>query len=100
MDAVKAVLLADLSASKDYEIDGAATLNAWVRNQLHLNAGQATQLVKNVAALRDLPLVGDAARAGLISAEHVRAFVYGLRYVGLEPMLQYQERAGRSSDPA
>jgi len=91
LDAVKAVLLADLSATKDYELDGASTLNGWVRNQLHLNAGQATQLVKNVAALRDLPLVGDAARAGLISAEHVRAFVYGLRHVGLPPMLQHQD---------
>jgi hypothetical protein len=91
LDALKAVLLADLSATKDYEIDGASTLNMWVRNQLHLNAGQATQLVKNVAALRDLPLVGEAARAGLISAEHVRAFVYGLHHVGLEPMLQHQD---------
>jgi hypothetical protein len=91
LDALKAVLLADLSATKDYEIDGASTLNAWVRNQLHVNAGQATQLVKNVAALRDLPLVGEAARAGLISAEHVRAFVYGLRHVGMEPMLQHQD---------
>ena len=91
MDAVKAVLLADLVASKDYEIDGASTINAWVRNQLHLNSGQATQLVKNVTALRDLPLVGEAARAGLISADHVRAFVYGLRFVGLEPMLQHQD---------
>ena len=90
LDAVKAVLLAELVASKDYEIDGASTINAWVRNQLHLNSGQATQLVKNVTALRDLPLVGDAARAGLISADHVRAFVYGLRFVGLEPMLQFQ----------
>jgi hypothetical protein len=91
LDAVKAVLLADLGSSKDYEIDGASTINAWVRNQLHLNAGQATQLVKNVTALRDLPLVGEAARAGQISAEHVRAFVYGLRHIGLDTMLQYQD---------
>ena len=87
----KRVLLAELVASKDYQIDGASTINAWVRNQLHLNSGQATQLVKNVTALRDLPLVGEAARAGLISADHVRAFVYGLRFVGLEPMLQHQD---------
>src|SRR5829696_8940714 len=72
LDAAKAVLLADLQASKDYELDGASTLNAWVRNQLRLNAGQATALVRNVAALRDLPLVADAALSGQISAAHVR----------------------------
>jgi hypothetical protein len=62
-----------------------------VRNQLHLNAGQATQLVKNVHALRDLPLVGEAARAGLINAHHVRAFAYGLRHVGLELMREHED---------
>ena len=61
IDAQKAVLLADLEASKDFELDGASTLNTWVRNQLRMNAGQATTLVKNVAALRDLPLLAEAA---------------------------------------
>jgi hypothetical protein len=102
LDAVKAVLLADLEASKDFELDGASTVNMWVRNQLHLNAGQATVLVKNVHALRDLPLVGEAARAGLISADHVKVFVYGLRHIGLEPMLTHQElfvQVAREHDP-
>ncbi|MET1061592.1 MAG: HNH endonuclease, partial [Aeromicrobium sp.] len=34
MDAAKAILLAELQASKDHEIDGASTLNTWVRTQL------------------------------------------------------------------
>lgn len=33
LDAQKAVLLAELKASKDFELDGDSTLNAWVRNQ-------------------------------------------------------------------
>ena len=41
--------------------------------------------------LRDLPLVAEAAFAGQISAQHVRAFVYGLKHVGLDPMRQHQE---------
>ncbi len=57
LDAQKAVLLAELDTTKNFELDGASTLNAWVRNQLRMNAGQATTLVKNVAALRDLPLL-------------------------------------------
>ncbi|MCW2824029.1 MAG: endonuclease, partial [Aeromicrobium sp.] len=91
MDAAKAILLAELQASKDFEIDGASTLTTWVRTQLRLNAGQATALVRNVAALRDLPLVAEAALSGRISAAHVRVFVYGLAHVGLEPMRELEE---------
>lgn len=91
IDAQEAVLLADLEASKDFELDGASTLNAWVRNQLRMNAGQATTLVKNVAALRDLPQLAEAALTGQVSAAHVRVFVYGLVHVGLEPMRQFEE---------
>jgi hypothetical protein len=91
LDATKAVLLADLEASRDFELDGASTLHAWVRNQLRMNAGQASTLVKNVAALRDLPAVADAALNGQISAAHVRVFVYGLQHVGLEPIRELED---------
>ncbi len=50
-DAAKAVLLTELETSRDFELDGASTINAWVRNELRLNAGTATALVKNVTAL-------------------------------------------------
>ena len=42
LDATESMLLAELDATKDFEIDGASTLNAWVRTQLRLNAGHAT----------------------------------------------------------
>jgi hypothetical protein len=90
LDAAKAVLLAELDASKDFELDGASTLNTWVRTQLRMNSGQARTLVRNVLAMQDLPLVGEAALAGQISAGHVRVFVYGLKHVGLEPMRQFE----------
>ena len=102
LDAAKATLLAELESSKDYELDGASTLNAWVRNQLRMNAGQATALVKSVAALRDLPAVADAALTGQISSAHVRVFVYGLRHVGLDPMRQLEDvfvQVARDCDP-
>ncbi|MCW2830994.1 MAG: endonuclease [Aeromicrobium sp.] len=90
LDAAKAVLLAELQTSKEFELDGASTINTWVRNQLRMNAGQATALVRNVVALRDLPLVAQAAMAGQISAAHVSAFRYGLAHVGLDPMRQHE----------
>ncbi len=91
LDAVKAALLAELEASKEFELDGASTLNTWVRNQLRMNAGPANALVRGAIVLRDLPLVAEAAFAGRISAAHVRAFVYGLKHVGLDPMRQHEE---------
>ena len=91
VDAAQAALLAELEASKDFELDGASTLNAWVRNQLRMNSGQATALVRGVIVLRDLPRVAEAAFSGQISAQHVRAFVYGLKHVGLDPMRQHEQ---------
>lgn len=91
VDAAKAVLLSELEASRDYELDGASTINTWVRNQLHLNAGTATALVKNVAALRELPLVAEAATTGQISAAHVQVFRYGLTHIGLAKMREFED---------
>lgn len=91
LDGVKAELLAELDRSKDYELDGAATLNAWVRNQLRMTSRQASVLVRNATALRDLPLVAEAAMSGQISAAHVQVFAYGIKHIGLEPMTQFQE---------
>jgi hypothetical protein len=91
LDGVTSVLLAELDASKAYEVDGAATVNAWVRNQLRMNARQAGVLTRNATALDLLPAVAEAAVAGLISAAHVQVFAYGLKHIGLEPMLTHQD---------
>ncbi|MDX6278208.1 MAG: hypothetical protein QOJ72_2336, partial [Nocardioidaceae bacterium] len=91
VDGAKSELLVELDASKDFELDGASTLNAWLRTQLRMNPRQASILVRNATALRDLPLVAEAAMAGKVSAAHVQVFAYGLKHVGLEPMRQFEE---------
>ena len=91
LDGVKSALLVELDASKDFELDGASTLNAWLRTQLRMNTRQASILVKNATALRDLPLVAEAAMSGQLSAAHVQVFAYGLKHVGLEPMRQFEQ---------
>ena len=53
--------------------------------------GPANALVRGAIVLRDLPMAGQAALSGQISAAHVQALVYGLRHVGLEPMRQHEE---------
>ena len=91
LDGLKSALLAELHVSKAHEIDGASTLNAWVRNQLRMSSKQASVLVRNSAALNDLALVAESALSGRINAAHVQAFVYGIKHVGLDIMRQHEK---------
>jgi len=91
VDAMKAALLAELGSSNGHEADGASTLNQWVRNQLRMNTTQASVLVRNSLAIRDLDLVAEAALSGQINAAHVQAFVYGIRHVGLDVVRAHEQ---------
>ncbi|MET0930736.1 MAG: DUF222 domain-containing protein, partial [Aeromicrobium sp.] len=90
-DAAKADALAEIDATEAYEIDGASTLNTWVRNELRMTAADASVLVRAAATFAALPLVGAAAACGSIRADHVKAFTYGLKHLGPDIMGQYEE---------
>ena len=60
------------------------------------------QMVRAAATFRDLPAVGEAARSGEISFEHVTSFTYALSHVGVgetqlieEPLLDVREASSR-----
>jgi len=102
LDAVKAECLAELEESRVFELDGASTLSTWVRNELRLSAKDAAALVRASATLAQLPQVADAARSGVIRAEHVAVFSYGLKHVGADTMVQSQSwllDVARSCEP-
>ena len=82
---------ATINATEAYEIDGASTLNTWVRNELRMTAADAHTLVRAAATFAALPLVAEAATAGRIRADHVNAFTYGLKHIGHDIMAQYQQ---------
>ncbi len=82
LDAAKADRLASISESRSYELDGASSLNVWVRNELRLGAREAAILVTASSTLTQLPAVAEAAAAGTIRADHVAAFTYGLKHIG------------------
>jgi len=88
LDAAKAEGLAAMEVTKDFELDGASTLNTWVRNELRLSAKDATALVRAAATLAQLPAVADAAAAGQIRADHVDVFTYGLKHIGADVLIQ------------
>ncbi|MET0931467.1 MAG: DUF222 domain-containing protein, partial [Aeromicrobium sp.] len=91
LDAAKADALAEIDATEAYEIDGASTLNTWVRNELRMTAADASVLVRASATVAALPRVGEAAACGSIRADHVKAFTYGLKHLGADIMGQYEE---------
>jgi hypothetical protein len=88
LDAVKADALARISESRVFELDGASTLSTWVRDELRLSAKDTAALVNAASTLTHLPAVAQAAAEGLIRAEHIAVFSYGLKHIGTPTMAQ------------
>lgn len=85
-DAIDAAIcerLAVMDESKEHEAEGASSIATWARRELHQDAGTTRQMVAAEQTFRALPGVGDAARAGEISFDHVRSFTYAVKHVGL-----------------
>jgi hypothetical protein len=82
LDAAKADRLASMDETRAYELDGASTLNTWVRNELRLSTRQTADLVRASSTLTYLPSVAEAAASGAIRIEHVAAFTYGIKHIG------------------
>ncbi len=91
LDTAKAARLASMELSRSYELDGASSLNVWVRNELRMSAKQAHNLVKMPQTIAQLPAVARAAEAGCVRAEHVAAFTYGIKHVGADVVTEHQE---------
>lgn len=91
LDAVKAVELAALEESRDYELDGASSVTTWARNELRLDARETKALVHAAATIRDLPKVADAAAEGRIRLDHVDVFSYGLKHIGADIIRESEE---------
>ena len=90
IDTAIAARLSSIELSRSYELDGASSLNVWVRNELRLSARDATTLVRMPQTIAQLPDVGMAAEAGEIRAEHVAAFTYGIKHVGADVVAEHQ----------
>ncbi|MEO6606665.1 MAG: DUF222 domain-containing protein, partial [Aeromicrobium sp.] len=84
LDTAIAARLSSMELSRSYELDGASSLNVWVRNELRISAKDATTLVRMPQTIAQLPAVGAAAEAGEVRAEHVAAFTYGIKHIGAD----------------
>ncbi len=67
--------LADLDRRGEWEIDGSASMTAWMRARLDLTNSQANRILKTGRRLRDLPATAAAWLAGALSDGQVEIIV-------------------------
>ena len=103
IDAALCGRLAEMDETKEHEVEGASSIGTWARRELNQDAGRTRQMVRAAATFCDLPAVGEAARSGLISYDHVNSFTYALRHVGVaetrlveEPLLEVAKHVSPS----
>jgi hypothetical protein len=85
-DAIEAAMcerLAEMDQTKAHEDEGASSIRTWARRELHQDAGRTAAMVRAAATFRDLPGVAAAAHGSRISFEHVQAFTFALKHVGV-----------------
>jgi hypothetical protein len=85
IDAEKVELVAEVAEHEDFKGEGCSSVKNWLRDQLHLDSGDASQLVRSARTLRDMPGLSDLARAGAVSLDHVDAFTFAARRI--DPMV-------------
>jgi hypothetical protein len=85
IDAEKVDLVAEVAEHEDFKSEGCSSVKNWLRDQLHLDTGDASQLVRSARTLRDMPGLSDLARAGAVSLDHVDAFTFAARRI--DPMV-------------
>ncbi|MEH3069264.1 MAG: DUF222 domain-containing protein [Aeromicrobium erythreum] len=88
IDAEKVDLVAEMDQHRDFEAEGCSSLKNWLRDQLHLDGKQASQLVRSGRTLRDMPNLESLAHEGAVSLDHVDAFGYAAKHI--DPMVVEQ----------
>ncbi len=85
IDAEKVDLVAEVAEREGHKGEGCSSVKNWLRDQLHLDTGDAAQLVRSAKVLRDMPGLAGLAAAGAVSLDHVDAFGYAARRI--DPMV-------------
>ncbi|MCR4512610.1 HNH endonuclease [Aeromicrobium sp. 50.2.37] len=100
IDAAKVELVAEMAERGDHEAEGCSSVKNWLRDQLHLDAKDVSQLTRSARTLTDMPELADLATAGAVSLDHVDAFTYAARHIDpaavetcMDALLHLAERA-------
>lgn len=93
LDAAITEGLAEMEATRGFEVEDASSLAVWAARELQMGSAEARARVRTAHALRDLPEARSAYARGLMSFAHARLFEFAMRHVGrdetiaLEPVL-------------
>ena len=90
LQAREADLLAVMGETKAYEGEGASSMATWAARELRQDPKVTRQMVRAATAMRDLPKVGNAARAGQVSLAQVDAFSYSIKHVGRDETINVE----------
>ncbi len=92
IDAARVSVLGQVQRSGLHHVDGHASAKVMVRHTCRLSGSEALRRERQEAALRDLPLVADAYRAGTVGTEQVDlvAKIYDLNDRVREAMVEFQ----------
>ncbi len=102
IDAEKVALVAEVDEHRDFETEGCSSLKNWLRDQLHLDGRQASQLVRSGRTLRDMPDLESLAVEGAVSLDHVDAFGYAARHIDpmvVEHSMDWMLRPAEQAEP-
>lgn len=91
LQAHNADLLAEMDATKAHEAEGAASIATWAVRELHQDPRVTRQMVRASSTMRDLPRVGESARAGTLPLEQVHAFTFALKHIDREATIAVEE---------
>jgi len=95
VDAATAALadrLAVFDQGKSYLNEDASGTATWARRELRQDSMRTRQLIRAAEAMRDLPRVGESARAGRMSFDHVVRFAFALDHVDRDAVAEVADR--------
>ncbi len=81
IDAAMADRLAEFDETKGYLIEDAPSTSTWARRELRQDAGRTRAMVRAADTMRVLPRVGESARAGRMSLEHMDRLTFALAHI-------------------
>lgn len=83
-DAAEAAMserLALLETTGGHVAEDAPSVRVWARRELRQSAIETGQMLRAAEAMRQLPQVGESARAGRMGLEHLKRFTFALAHV-------------------
>lgn len=89
--AAQAELSVEFERRGGYEFDSCSSWKAWARDRMHLPASAAARLIRAGQCQREQAEVGELARSGDLSADHVKHLAFGWSHLDDQIMAEHSD---------